>query len=248
VEWAYLPLLDRHKNASPTLLEQRLATEPGFFCEVIRLVFRSKKEEHTLEEATEEKEKIAGNAYRLLSEWRTPPGCKSDGTYDGVALSRWLDEMKKECLETGHLEIALTMLGHSLIHVPSDPGGLWIHRSAASALNAKDASDMRNGFRTELYNSRGAHWVDPTGAPERKPARKLKPWRLLATIVWPPRCESCRNHTSVMLKACPRESVSLIEYLSPRSARLTSRFSGFQAPSTMTSLTLVIENKNYLSW
>jgi hypothetical protein len=174
VEWAYLPLLDRHKNASPTLLEQRLATEPGFFCEVIRLVFRSKKEEHTLEEATEEKEKIAGNAYRLLSEWRTPPGCKSDGTYDGVALSRWLDEMKKECLETGHLEIALTMLGHSLIHVPSDPGGLWIHRSAASALNAKDASDMRNGFRTELYNSRGAHWVDPTGAPERKLADKYR--------------------------------------------------------------------------
>jgi hypothetical protein len=33
---------------------------------------------------------------------------------------------------------------------------------------------MRNGFRTELYNSRGAHWVDPTGAPERKLADKYR--------------------------------------------------------------------------
>lgn len=174
IEWAYLPLLDRHSDAAPKLLWQRLATEPEFFCEVIQLVFRSKKEERPSEEPTEERKRIASNAYRLLSEWRTPPGCQADGTYDGGALSRWLDAVKKECAETGHLEIAMTMLGHSLTHVPSDPGGLWIDRSAAAALNGKDAEDMRNGFRTELYNSRGAHWVDPTGAPERELATKYR--------------------------------------------------------------------------
>jgi len=174
VEWAYLPLLDRHSDASPKLLGRRLATEPEFFCEVIRLVFRSKKEERSTEEPTGESKKIATNAYRLLSEWRTPPGCQADGTYDGDALSRWLDAVKKECSETGHLEIAMTMLGHSLIHVPSDPDGLWIHRSAAAALNAKDAGDMRNGFRTELFNSRGAHWVDPTGKPEKELADNFR--------------------------------------------------------------------------
>jgi hypothetical protein len=168
VEWAYLPLLDLHSGAAPKLLGRRLATEPEFFCEVIRLVFRSKKEERSPEEPTEEKKKIAANAYRLLREWRNPPGSLEDGTYDGDALSQWLNAAKKECTETGHLEIAMTMLGHSLVHVPPDPGGLWIHRSAAAALNARDAEDMRDGFRTELYNSRGVHWVDPTGAPERE--------------------------------------------------------------------------------
>jgi hypothetical protein len=151
-----------------------LATEPKFFCEVIRLVFRSKKEERASEEPTAERKRIATNAYRLLSEWRTPPGYQADGSYDGNALNQWLDAMKKECSETGHLEIAMTMLGHSLIHVPSDPDGLWIHRSAAAALNAKDAEDMRNGFRTELYNSRGVHWVDPTGTPEKEFATKYR--------------------------------------------------------------------------
>jgi hypothetical protein len=174
VEWAYLPLLDRHSDATPKLLWQRLAKEPEFFCEVIRLVFRSKKEERLSEEPTEERKRTASNAYRLLSEWRTPPGCQAGGIYDGDALGRWLDAVKKECAETGHLEMAMTILGHSLIHVPSDPGGLWIDRSAAAALNAKDAEDMRNGFRAELYNSRGVHWVDPTGAPERELATKYR--------------------------------------------------------------------------
>jgi hypothetical protein len=174
VEWAYLPLLDRYSDASPKLLGRRLATEPEFFCEVIRFVFRSKKEEPATEEPTEDRKRIAANAYRLLSEWQTPPGCQADGSYDGNALTQWLYAVKKECSETGHLEIAMTMLGHSLIHVPSDPDGLWIHRSAAAALNAKDAEDMRNGLRTELYNSRGAHWVDPTGTPEKELATKYR--------------------------------------------------------------------------
>ncbi len=174
IEWAYLPLLDRHSGASPKLLERRLATEPRFFCELIRLVFCSKNEELPSEEPTDKSRRIATNAYRLLRWWRTPPGCRADGTYDGDALGHWLDAVKKECRETGHLEMAMTMLGHSLIHVPSDPGGLWIDRSAAAALNAKDAEDMRSGFRTEIYNSRGVHWVDPTGAPERALATKYR--------------------------------------------------------------------------
>jgi hypothetical protein len=172
VEWAYLRLLDRHRDASPKLLERRLANEPGFFCEVIRLVFRSKKAESSSEETTEQAKDIAANAYRLLSQWRTPPGCQEDASYDGGVLTAWLDAVQRECSETGHLEIAMTMVGHALIYAPADPDGLWIHRSAAAALNAKDAGDMRDGFRTGLFNSRGVHWVDPTGKPEMGLAKK----------------------------------------------------------------------------
>ncbi len=174
VEWAYLPLLDRQQDASPRFLEQRLASEPGFFCEVLRLVFRSKKEDRATEESSAQAKNIATNAYRLLSEWRNPPGFRADGTYDGDALPVWMDAVKKECSDTGHLEIAMTMVGHALIHVPPDADGLWIHRSAAAALNARDAGDMRTGFGTELFNSRGVHFVDPTGKPERELAIKYR--------------------------------------------------------------------------
>ena len=174
LEWEYLPLLGQHGGARPKLLEQRLGNEPKFFCEAIRLVFRSKKEESPPSEPQEREQAVAANGYRLLSGWQFPPGSRADGSYSGTALTSWLEEVKKECEETGHLEIAMTMLGHSLYHVPEDPGGLWIHRSAAAVLNAKDAGDMREGFSTELFNSRGAHWVDPTGSAERRLASQIK--------------------------------------------------------------------------
>lgn len=173
VEWAYLPLLDRHDGASPKYLWHRLATEPGFFCEVIRLVFQSKNENQPTEVTTEDKENIASNAYRLLSNWQTPPGYQSDGNYEGLALNQWLDAVKAECTATGHYEIAMTMLGHSLIHVPADHDGLWIHRAAASALNQKDSADMRDGFRTELFNSRGVHGFT-SGTAERNIASRYR--------------------------------------------------------------------------
>ena len=168
VEWAYLPLLHDHMDALPTTLERRLATEPGFFCDLIRVVFRSKNEERPTEEPTEERKRIAANAYRLLSKWRIPPGSRDGAEFDGDALGAWIEAVKRECAETGHLEIAMTMVGRVLMNVPRDPDGLWIHRSAAAALNAEDGGDMREGLRTQIYNSRGVHWVDPTGKPERE--------------------------------------------------------------------------------
>lgn len=166
VEWAYLPILDGHHGATPKVLWRQLAEVPSFFCEVIRIVFMSKKEKPLSEEITEKRRTIATNAYRLLSEWRRPPGLLENGSWDGNAFKAWLDIVKKECAESGHLEMAMTKVGHVLIYVPSDPDGLWIDHSAAAILNEKDSNDMRDGFRTELFNSRGVHWIDPTGRPE----------------------------------------------------------------------------------
>jgi hypothetical protein len=174
VEWAYLPLLGEHRQASPKFLARRLADDPGFFCEMIRLVFRSRKEAQPREELLEKAQEVAVNAYHLLSEWGTPPGMRQDGSYDADVLADWLDAVKAECAETGHLEVAMTMVGHVLTYVPPDPEGLWIHRSAAAALNAKDAGDMRDGFRVQLYNRVGWHRIDPTGKPELELAEKYR--------------------------------------------------------------------------
>ena len=55
-----------------------------------------------------------------------------------------------------------------MFYCPADSKGLWIDQVAAEALNAKDAEDMRNGFNSEAYNSRGVHSIDPTGKPEKE--------------------------------------------------------------------------------
>lgn len=174
VEWAYLPLLDRHSGAAPKLLESRLASDPEFFCEVIRLIYRSKKEDQPSKEPTEESKAIATNAWRLLREWKTPPGTQEDGTFSAEHFDEWLQRAKNLCTESGHLEVALIHIGEVLIHAPSDPSGLWIHRAVATALNDRDTKDMRDGFRTGTYNSRGVHWVDPTGKPEKELAEQFR--------------------------------------------------------------------------
>ena len=180
VEWAYLPLLERHSGAEPKLLEKRLATQPEFFCEVIRLVYRSKNEEKRDEAPDERRKTIASNAWRLLHEWRRPPGLNEDGRFSSEDFEAWLQSVKRQCKESGHLEVAMIKVGEALLYCPSDPQGLWIDQAAARALNARDAEEMRRGFRTKVFNSRGAHWVDPAGKPERELAIQ---WREKAHAV-----------------------------------------------------------------
>ncbi len=174
VEWAYLPLLDGHLGASPKLLENGLASDPAFFCEVIRLLYRSKKEAKSEKELSEQDKSVATNVWRLLREWRTPPGTQPDGTFSREQFTQWLEQIKKTCAESGHLEVALYHIGQVLIHCPPDSDGLWILRVAADALNDKNAEEMRKGFRIAIFNSRGVYTVDPTGKPERKLAERYR--------------------------------------------------------------------------
>jgi hypothetical protein len=174
IEWAFLPLLDQYHRASPKVLEQRLADDPALFCEIIRTMYRSTKADRPEEEPTDRERNIAVHAYRLLSIWRRIPGTRGDGSFDGDAFEAWLARVRASCEESGHLGIAMLKVGHVLTHSPPDPSGLWIHHSVAAALNADEASDMRDGFRTELYNSRGMHCVDPTGNQERELAKKYR--------------------------------------------------------------------------
>ena len=173
VEWAYLPLLEYDENSSPMLLEQRLARDPAFFCEAIRIVYRSKNEKEPLPEVSQKEKDIGSNVYSLLHGWRRPPGTQKDGTFNSGAMCDWLNEVRDACAKSGHLEVALLTVGQVFTHMPPDPDGLWIDRMAAEALNAEGADDMRRGFTTALFNSRGMHSFT-AGQEEREIAQKYR--------------------------------------------------------------------------
>ncbi|HJT20075.1 MAG TPA: hypothetical protein VJ746_06370 [Nitrospira sp.] len=158
IEWHYLPLLNRLHGGEAKVLEQRLASSPAFFCEVLSVVFRSDKEaEETQTEVTEAQKRIARNAYSLLHGWRILPGTQADGTFNGDQFTAWLDEVKKRCRESGHFGVAMSRIGQALAYTPPDPGGLWIHKSIAAALDSREASEMRRAFTTGLFNKRGVY-------------------------------------------------------------------------------------------
>jgi hypothetical protein len=173
LEWAYLPLLDDYRGGKPKILENKLADDPSFFCEVVQMIYPSTKENRSEGERPEEKKAaIARNAFRLLNEWKKVPGTKKDGTFNETDFNRWLQSVKQLCIESGHLEVAMKEVGKILVHAPSDPEGLWIHHAIAGELNTSDAEEMRRGYLMGTYNLRGAHWVDPMGKPEKELAEQ----------------------------------------------------------------------------
>ncbi|MBN2010938.1 hypothetical protein JW960_16435 [candidate division KSB1 bacterium] len=168
IEWAYLSLLDRHYGIAPKTLENRLASDPEFFCEIIRLIYRSNKSDITIANPSEELKAIATNAWQLLNEWRIPPGMQNGDGFDDAHFLNWIKQVKNICSDSGHLEVALNKVGEVLIHCPADKDGLWINMTVANELNLKDAEYLRDGYSIGIYNSRGVHWVDPTGKEERE--------------------------------------------------------------------------------
>nr|WP_292996337.1 hypothetical protein [Nitrosomonas sp.] len=174
IEWAYLPLLDDYYGASPKLLENRLATEPEFFCELIRLVYRSTNADEAQKEPSEQDKNVATNVYRLLKKWRTPPGTRLDSSFSGEQFTHWLKQTKQVCIESGHLEVALNYIGKVLFYCPPDPQGLWIDQAAADALNARDAKKMRDAFSNAIFYPGGTRFVDTTGEEQRQLAKKYR--------------------------------------------------------------------------
>ena len=174
VEWAYIYLLDSRRGTSPKTLESRLASDPDFFCEIVRFLYHSRKEDRAKREPSEQNEAIARNAWKLLHDWRLLPGIQADGSFLPDQLQAWLSRVKETCEESGHLEVAFTHIGQILFKSPPDPDGLWIHRSVAEALNYGTSDEIRNGYYLGVVNSRGVQIVDPTGKPERELAEQYR--------------------------------------------------------------------------
>ena len=166
VEWSYLSLLDEHIGVTPKTLEFRLASDANFYCEVIRTVYRSKKgSTKEQKEISKDEKAIATNAWNLLYKWKITPGKQKDGSFNEELFQKWLNDVKVKCSESDHLEIALQYVGKALFYSPKD-NEFWINKVVAEELNKKDADELRVGFSTEVFNSRGFHMVDPTGKPE----------------------------------------------------------------------------------
>ncbi len=173
IEWNFLPWLDQFSSGSPSTLEQRLASDPTFFAEVVRLVYRSTKDDQDDDQPDEHRENLVQNAYRLLTDWRRYPGILADDSFDIDAFKTWLEEARRITEETGHRDVAQIQIGQVLTRAPSDPNGLWIHEGVAQALNGRDTEEMRSGFTTELSNQRGVYTFT-AGNEERELAQQYR--------------------------------------------------------------------------
>ena len=151
-----------------------------FFVEIIQLIYSSKKEKEQRQKVDEQKRHLTENAWELLHNWRSPPGKKSDASFSAKELRSWYESVKTKTIESGHYEVAMQHLGHVLFYSGEDESGLWINRPVADLLDEKENEKMRQGFVSEVCNSRGVYSVDPSGESEKELARH---WRARAKEV-----------------------------------------------------------------
>ena len=171
IEWNFLPWFDKLSEEAPIALEKRMASDPKFFAEMIKLAFRSKNDlDDSVEKQDEQKRSLAERAYMLLNNWRHCPGVQEDGTLNEALFHHWITEARRITEETGHEIIAQVELGHVLTYAPKDPDGLWIHKAVASVLNQRDTEKMRRNFMIALMNQRGVYSFSH-GSQERELAR-----------------------------------------------------------------------------
>ena len=177
IEWNYLPWLDKGggHRIGPRFLERKIATDPKFFCDIIELAYRSKNKNPESNTALSKAEASkVERAFKLLYNCGRVPGITDIGVIDSDAFSFWLEYVKNSTKVSGHYDIAMLKVGEILVKSPEDRSGLWIDESIAAALNHKDAQPMREGFDIGVINSRGVHYVDPEGKPEKDLAEKYR--------------------------------------------------------------------------
>jgi hypothetical protein len=159
IEWKFMPFLGRFNNGKPVFLSRWLAEDPDFFCEVIQTLYRSEKNQDDSVEPTEEAKAKANTAYHLLDEWKLPPGSQPDGRFSAESLTHWVNEVKEQCIESGHWEVASTQIGQVLRYSPVDEEGLWID-SVCAILDQDGHDRMRSGTTMEIRNGRGVYTPD----------------------------------------------------------------------------------------
>jgi hypothetical protein len=187
IEWRYLPLLESRQRPAK-VLHQELARDPGFFADVIAMVFRTEQSEQD-QVATDEERQRAVLGYQLLRSWRTVPGTPaSSGTPDdGPNPAQWVTDARALLTQRGLLRPGDQFIGQILSQTPEDPDGTWPGRAVREIIEGARSQDIEQGIDMAIFNGRGVTWrgLDTGGQPERALADKYQAYAQRAGTQWP---------------------------------------------------------------
>lgn len=101
LEWMYLVLLSStYTIRKPRILYAELATDPTFFIEILKLLYKPKTTSESEEKLTDEEKKakasMAEQAYRLLSNWNKVPGTDENNLIDDDKLRNWVKDVRAQ--------------------------------------------------------------------------------------------------------------------------------------------------------
>lgn len=184
LEWAFLPLLRRGQR-HPRYLHRKLAWDPGFFVEVLSLVYRA--EGDAPREASREDQQRARHGHELLDSWRTLPGIGAEGSISAERLLSWVRAARTAAGETGRTAIGDQLIGQMLSGSPPGADCLWPHEAVREVLEEVGNAEIESGLEIGRYNGRGVTSRDPLdgGNPERELSKAYREASSATAFRWP---------------------------------------------------------------
>jgi hypothetical protein len=162
MEFALLPvLLNELQDGEQLLVHRTLAESPELFVAVVCELYRPASQANTDVEGNhppvqESERQRAAVAWRVLKEWRTPPGLDGSGNLDYSRLMVWLAAARSIASVKDRAEVADHCIGAVLLHTPRDPvSGDWPSTTLAQVLEELTSDAVESGLEIEAFNTRG---------------------------------------------------------------------------------------------
>jgi hypothetical protein len=182
LEWQLLPALGF--EAQSPALDHKLATDPGFFVEVLSLCMRPKTESQQPPAPSV----MATNAYRLLMDWKLVPGTDQEtGHADESVLDTWIRDARRRLTEVDRIDIGDQQIGQVLAYAIADLDGSWPETAVREVIERVASKEIERGLYIGILNERGmtSRGMLDGGAQERVLAEKFTHWSEQIGPVWP---------------------------------------------------------------
>lgn len=172
---------------SPRFVWRVLAQNPRQFVDLLRLVYRAEGQPAE-EEPSEERKRLAENAYTIMEAWRSYPGAElDDTTARDQRLHDWAVTVLELAEQSGHGKIAQHEVAKVLARPEHGPDGHWPSEAARRLLQSADYPELSRALRTAKHNLRGV-WtrsLDEGGEQERDFAATFKRSADAMRTTWP---------------------------------------------------------------
>lgn len=189
IEWEFVRSFD-DRDELPLHLSRSLASRTEHFVSLIRMAFRSEVEDADKSLTTieaEESRTAARRAFGVLHQWKGLPGLQGESNrVDEDALRDWVEEVRKQCRDSGHLGVCDVQVGEVLSRSPEGGGG-WPCVEVRDVLEDLNSDDVLRGFVMGTINQRGVVIKLPSegGEAERNLAGKYLQYAKVCEVDWP---------------------------------------------------------------
>ena len=156
LEWGWLYVLE-HTGRGAKVLQKQVTSSHELFVELLKVLFRAEGELKN-KDGSEDKKRIAEQAFHLLQGIHTVPGCLSSSAgevVDSKALRDWVLRSRKLAQDAGRLRVCDSQIGQILSYAPQSPDGSWPCVEVRDLIEEIQSPGIENGFQVGKYNQRG---------------------------------------------------------------------------------------------